>query len=89
MPGAHVARVKTPADDAAEGARHLRELAAAGKTPLQIIAAMMVRLSYADFMTMSRDIHSDSDTIGKTPNDVADILASWAFRQIDATRARE
>jgi hypothetical protein len=54
-----------------------------GATPLQYIAALLLRLEYRDFMTMARDIHSDSDTIGKTSNDVANILAGWAMRELE------
>ena len=69
-------------DPAAEASRLMRELASSRKTPLQFIATLMTRLSYSDLMAMAADLHSDSETIGKTPANIADILFRWADRQL-------
>jgi hypothetical protein len=52
------------------------------QTPLQSIAQQMVRLVYADFMLMAKDIHSDGHTVGKSPAETADLLHAWAVRQL-------
>jgi hypothetical protein len=69
-------------EPAEETARLMRELADSRKTPLQLIATLMSRLSYSDLMTMAADLHSDSEMIGKTPASIADLLCRWAFRQL-------
>src|SRR5262249_43812354 len=51
------------------------------RTALQLIANMIWRLNYDDLLTFARDLHADSDAIGKSPYDIADLLSRWASRQ--------
>jgi len=53
---------------------------------LSLIARWIWHLNYADLLTMARDLHSDSDIVGKSPHDVAELLSRWASRQLDESR---
>jgi hypothetical protein len=50
--------------------------------PLQLLAHMLRMLTYSDFMRLAADLHADSETVGKSPQDVADTLAKWAAREV-------
>jgi len=52
------------------------------ETPLQLLAHMLRMLTYVDFMRLAADLHADSDSLGKTPQDVANTLARWAAREV-------
>jgi len=58
-------------------------------TQLRFLAGIIWRLNYAELMEMSRDLHSDSDVMGKTATQVADLLSRWAERNRAERVAKE
>jgi hypothetical protein len=53
--------------------------------PLRLLAHMLRMLTYNDFMRLAADLHADSESLGKTPQDVANTLAKWAAREVGET----
>jgi hypothetical protein len=52
-------------------------------TPLQSIAQQILRLTYHEHMSMSKNLHADSSSVGKSAHEVAELVHAWATREVE------
>ena len=58
-----------------------------GASTTRLIGMLMRQLNYQEMIALARDLHSDSEALGKSPADVAELLARWAERVVAGAKA--
>ena len=61
---------------------------ASGSELLIVLAKILRILPHAEFMELCRDLHSDSEILGKSPYEVAELLERWVSRQLEPNPER-
>ena len=55
---------------------------------LVVLAKILRIMPHAEFMELCRDLHSDSEILGKSPYEVAELLERWVGRQLEPNTER-
>ena len=56
---------------------------------LTVLAKFLRQMPYSEFMELARDLHSDSEILGKSPYEVAELLGRWIDRRLEPSTREE
>jgi hypothetical protein len=56
---------------------------------LTVLAKFLRQMPYSEFMELARDLHSDSEILGKSPFEVAELLGRWIVRRLEPSTREE